>query len=183
MQWLFWQMANLGPKAGEANHFRHYAPEKTAICDRSLHQRDQPHLRRDEHAAEAARISRRQIFDRRHGLHRLGHALFERQGQTSTTFPHLKRWIDACWRGRRSSAACTCGSRKRARSICRIPRCAPYCSASARVERWLAARQHRRLASSDRRPRIQHLPGFAGLTRRFIVASTTINSPVIHRDD
>ena len=27
-QWLFWQMANLGPKAGEANHFRRYAPEK-----------------------------------------------------------------------------------------------------------------------------------------------------------
>jgi GST-like protein len=27
-QWLFWQMANLGPKAGEANHFRHYAPNK-----------------------------------------------------------------------------------------------------------------------------------------------------------
>jgi GST-like protein len=27
-QWLFWQMANLGPKAGEANHFRAYAPEK-----------------------------------------------------------------------------------------------------------------------------------------------------------
>ena len=24
-QWLYWQMANLGPKAGEANHFRHYA--------------------------------------------------------------------------------------------------------------------------------------------------------------
>jgi GSH-dependent disulfide-bond oxidoreductase len=27
-QWLFWQMANLGPKAGESNHFRNYAPEK-----------------------------------------------------------------------------------------------------------------------------------------------------------
>src|SRR5258706_7972880 len=27
-QWLFWQMANLGPKAGEANHFRNYAPER-----------------------------------------------------------------------------------------------------------------------------------------------------------
>src|SRR5262250_2302522 len=27
-QWLFWQMANLGPKAGEANHFRHYAAER-----------------------------------------------------------------------------------------------------------------------------------------------------------
>ena len=28
IEWLFWQMANLGPKAGEANHFRRYAPEK-----------------------------------------------------------------------------------------------------------------------------------------------------------
>ena len=27
-EWLFWQVANLGPKAGEANHFRRYAPEK-----------------------------------------------------------------------------------------------------------------------------------------------------------
>ena len=27
-EWLFWQMANLGPKAGEANHFRAYASEK-----------------------------------------------------------------------------------------------------------------------------------------------------------
>src|SRR3990170_4627211 len=27
-QWLFWQMANLGPKAGEANHFRNYAAVK-----------------------------------------------------------------------------------------------------------------------------------------------------------
>ncbi len=27
-QWLFWQVANLGPKAGEANHFRAYAAEK-----------------------------------------------------------------------------------------------------------------------------------------------------------
>src|SRR5205085_4496143 len=26
--WLFWQMANLGPKSGEANHFRHYAADK-----------------------------------------------------------------------------------------------------------------------------------------------------------
>ena len=41
-QWLFWQMANLGPKAGEANHFatyavaerQHYALER---FDKELH--------------------------------------------------------------------------------------------------------------------------------------------------
>jgi len=27
-EWLFWQMANLGPMAGQAHHFRLYAPEK-----------------------------------------------------------------------------------------------------------------------------------------------------------
>lgn len=31
-QWLFWQMANLGPKSGEANHFRHYAGEKLSYA-------------------------------------------------------------------------------------------------------------------------------------------------------
>ncbi|MEM8972737.1 MAG: glutathione binding-like protein [Pseudomonadota bacterium] len=27
-QWVYWQMAGLGPMAGQANHFRNYAPEK-----------------------------------------------------------------------------------------------------------------------------------------------------------
>ena len=30
-QWLFWQMANLGPKAGECHHFRLYAPERATL--------------------------------------------------------------------------------------------------------------------------------------------------------
>jgi GST-like protein len=29
-EWLFWQMAGLGPMAGQAHHFRNYAPEKIA---------------------------------------------------------------------------------------------------------------------------------------------------------
>ena len=28
IQWLFWQMGNLGPLAGQNHHFVHYAPEK-----------------------------------------------------------------------------------------------------------------------------------------------------------
>ncbi len=28
LQWLFWQVGGLGPMAGQANHFRSYAPEK-----------------------------------------------------------------------------------------------------------------------------------------------------------
>jgi GST-like protein len=27
LQWLYWQMAGLGPFAGQNHHFRHYAPE------------------------------------------------------------------------------------------------------------------------------------------------------------
>jgi GST-like protein len=29
LQWLYWQMANLGPMMGNANHFRHYAKQLT----------------------------------------------------------------------------------------------------------------------------------------------------------
>ena len=31
-EWLFWQMAGLGPMAGQANHFLNYAPEKLAYA-------------------------------------------------------------------------------------------------------------------------------------------------------
>ena len=45
-QWLYWQMANLGPNCGQAHHFRNYAQEKIAVRHRPLHQRGEPALRR-----------------------------------------------------------------------------------------------------------------------------------------
>ncbi len=36
-QWLFWQMGGLGPMAGQANHFRHYAPRTTRLRNQALH--------------------------------------------------------------------------------------------------------------------------------------------------
>ena len=30
-EWLFWQVGGLGPMAGQANHFRHYAPEQIEL--------------------------------------------------------------------------------------------------------------------------------------------------------
>lgn len=55
LQWLFWQMAGLGPMMGQASHFRNYAPEKVpyaierytnetlrllAVMDKRLEDRD-----------------------------------------------------------------------------------------------------------------------------------------------
>ncbi|MEA3025675.1 MAG: GSH-dependent disulfide-bond oxidoreductase [Alphaproteobacteria bacterium] len=98
-EWLFWQMANLGPKAGEANHFRRYAPEQVP------------------YALERFGSEMNRLFGvmntRLKGRRFLGGAysiadmacvgwirLFERQeekerGETFAGFPHLKRWLAA----------------------------------------------------------------------------------------
>ena len=45
-------------------------------------------------APRRSRISRRPLFDRRHGLRRLD-AGWKRYGQDIADFPHLQRWLDA----------------------------------------------------------------------------------------
>jgi GST-like protein len=92
-QWLFWQMANLGPKAGEANHFRRYAAAEKqkyatarfvdevnrlyGVMDRRL--RDRPFLAGRYSIADMACV----------GWIRLA----ERQGETFAGFPRLTRWL------------------------------------------------------------------------------------------
>ena len=93
-QWLFWQIGGLGPMAGQAHHFRHYAPEivpygidrYTKECNRLygvMNQRlaDRSFLSGDYSIADIACWP--------------WVILYARQGQAITDFPHLKRWLDA----------------------------------------------------------------------------------------
>ncbi len=93
-EWLFWQMAGLGPMAGQAHHFRIYAPEKipyaidryTNECHR-LYGVMNRRLERNRYLAGADYT----IAD----MACIGWASrHERQGIDFGEFPHLKRWHD-----------------------------------------------------------------------------------------
>ncbi len=92
-QWLFWQMAGLGPMAGQAHHFRIYAPEKIpyaierytkevhrlyGVMDRRL--ADRPFLAGDYSIADIACIGWAKLW--------------ERQGQDIKEFPHVAGWLE-----------------------------------------------------------------------------------------
>ena len=92
-QWLFWQMAGLGPMAGQAHHFLHYAPEKVAYAT-------------DRYVRETGRlygVLNKRLADREFiaGDYSIADmacypwVLPERQQQDMANFPHLARWKDA----------------------------------------------------------------------------------------
>jgi GSH-dependent disulfide-bond oxidoreductase len=94
IQWLFWQMGNLGPMSGQNNHFSNYAVDKIPYAmDRYrnevnrlygvLNKRlaDRPFVAGDYSIADMA--SYPWIVP------------YERQGQKIEDFPHLKRWFAA----------------------------------------------------------------------------------------
>ncbi|MGO4439693.1 glutathione S-transferase family protein [Rhizobium sp. RAF56] len=92
-EWLYWQVGGLGPMAGQANHFRNYAPEKVeyginrytnevnrlyGVMNTRL--ADRPFLAGDYSIADMAS---------------LGWVVsHERQGQDLNDFPNLKRWFE-----------------------------------------------------------------------------------------
>ncbi len=118
-QWLFWQMANLGPKAGEANHFRRYAPEKSPYAIERFSNEMNRLLWRHEHAVEGSALPRAApirlpTWPASAGS---GCSSGKRKKQTANNSRASRissAGLPQCGRGLPSSAACTSASRRRA---------------------------------------------------------------------
>jgi len=94
LEWLFWQMANLGPNSGQNNHFSNYAVEKLPYA-------------MDRYRNEVNRlygVMNKRLADRQYlaGEYSIADMAsypwivpWERQGQKLSDFPNLQRWFEA----------------------------------------------------------------------------------------
>jgi GSH-dependent disulfide-bond oxidoreductase len=93
-EWLFWQVGGLGPMAGQANHFRRYAPEQIVYAVARY---------TDEvnrlFGVMNTRLADRDFLAGRYSIADMACVgwvkLAERMGQDLALFPHLKRWFEA----------------------------------------------------------------------------------------
>ena len=90
IEWLFWQMAGLGPMNGQTHHFVHYAPEKIAYAiDRYVRESSRLYAVLDRRLAEREYIA---------GEYSIADMACypwinpERQRQDMSHFPNLARW-------------------------------------------------------------------------------------------
>jgi GSH-dependent disulfide-bond oxidoreductase len=93
-EWLFWQVGGLGPMAGQANHFRNYAPEKIAYgVDRYTNEVNRLFGVMNKRLADNEYLAGKNysIADMASVGWTRG---YERMGQDLADFPHLKRWFD-----------------------------------------------------------------------------------------
>ncbi|MEH2339579.1 glutathione binding-like protein [Nostoc sp.] len=93
LEWLFWQMAGLGPMAGQNHHFSAYAPEKIEYAI-------------NRYVNETGRlyaVLNKQLADREFVASDYSIAdiaaypwivPYERQSQNLEDFPHIKRWFE-----------------------------------------------------------------------------------------
>lgn len=115
-EWLYWQVGGLGPMAGQANHFRHYAPEKIeyginrytnevnrlyGVMNKRLADRD--FLAGDYSIADMAALG----WVVQH----------ENAGQNLDDFPHLKRWYETLKARPAVQKALDVGKEERARQL------------------------------------------------------------------
>jgi GSH-dependent disulfide-bond oxidoreductase len=94
LQWLFWQMAGLGPMAGQNGHFSIYAPEKIPYAiDRYVKETNRLYGVLNKRLADRAFIvGDYSIADMACYPWIVPH---ERHGQKLDDFPHVKRWFEA----------------------------------------------------------------------------------------
>jgi GST-like protein len=93
-QWLFWQMGGLGPMAGQAHHFRQYAPEKIQYgIDRYTNEVNRLYGVMNKRLADRDFLA---------GAYSIADMAcigwvrpYKNQGQDLEEFPNLKRWFDA----------------------------------------------------------------------------------------
>jgi GSH-dependent disulfide-bond oxidoreductase len=93
LQWLFWQMAGLGPMAGQIGHFNVYAPEKVPYAiDRYTRETSRLYGVLNQRLADRAFIAGEfSIADIACYPWIVPH---QAHGQELGAFPHLKRWFD-----------------------------------------------------------------------------------------
>jgi GSH-dependent disulfide-bond oxidoreductase len=92
-QWLFWQMAGLGPMAGQNHHFARYAPEKIPYAiERYVKETNRLYGVLNRRLADRAFIA---------GDYSIADIAcypwivpYEAQGQRLEDFPHLQRWFE-----------------------------------------------------------------------------------------
>jgi GST-like protein len=93
-QWVHWQMGGLGPMAGQAHHFRGYAPEKIPYAiDRYTNEVNRLY------GVLNKRLADREFLAGAYSIADIASYPWvvphERQGQDLAEFPHLRRWFQA----------------------------------------------------------------------------------------
>ena len=93
-QWLFWQMAGLGPMAGQNHHFNRYAPQQIPYAiERYVKETNRLYGVLNHRLADRSFVA---------GDYSIADIAaypwivpYEAQGQRLEDFPHLKRWFSA----------------------------------------------------------------------------------------
>jgi len=93
MQWLFWQMAGLGPMLGQNHHFSQFAPEKIPYAiERYVKETTRLYAILDK------RLSDREYITDEYSIADMACYPWiiphENQGQDLENFPNLKRWFN-----------------------------------------------------------------------------------------
>jgi GST-like protein len=93
IEWLFWQMGNLGPMAGQNNHFNNYAVEKLPYA-MARYRNEVNRL----YGVLNKRLADREFIAGDYSIADMASypwiVPYERQGQKLEDFPNLKRWFE-----------------------------------------------------------------------------------------